>query len=395
MNKSDIVGRVAGRMGLGKSAAESAVDTVLGAIAEALAREETVRIAGFGTFSTRRRSARAGRNPRTGERVAVAASKSPSFKAGKWLRDAVNTGWTPPAAEHGGEAGRRGDGEAVGRLDVSDWPGGVEPVWTLLDAESAGALGAEPLADNGAVRLAGDLSEEELAGSAFARNALVLLGEADRWDPLWTGTHGNLKMTDVTRLRALMSWPGMEATEQLRAGKTYREQAVGELHLLRQVVERAGLLSASALWFELTPQGRAMLEPGARGALQALLFRQAFWHMDLSEYVSGRPRGLPGWWPQGDIGIVLWSLSEVGDEWRNTDTLTTLCAVPDEDIATARWPAAATMFARHILDPLRWFGLVECSLAELPRELLWRKTALFDRFLSFDVGLVDRGAAEH
>ena len=117
--------------------------------------------------------------------------------------------------------------------------------------------------------------------------------------------------------------------------------------------------------------------------------------MDLSEYVSGRPRGLPGWWPQGDIGIVLWSLSEVGDEWRNTDTLTTLCTVPDDDIATARWPAAATMFARHILDPLRWFGLVECSLAELPRELLWRKTGLFDRFLSFDVRLVDRGAAGH
>ncbi len=394
MNKSDIVGRVAGRMGLGKAAAESAVDTVLGVIAEALAREERVRIAGFGTFSTRRRSPRTGRNPRTGERVAVAASKSPWFKAGKRLRDAVNTGWTPPAAEHDGEAGRRGDREAVGRLDVTDWPGGVEPVWTLLDAESAGALGAEPLADDGAVRLAGDLSEEDLAGSAFVRNALVLLGEADRWDPLWKGTHGNLKMTDVTRLRALMSWPGMEATEQLRAGKKYREQAVGELHLLRQVVEGAGLLSAAALWFELTPLGRAMLEPGARGALQALLFRQAFWRMDLSEYVSGRPRGLPGWWPQGDIGIVLWSLSGVGDEWRNTDTLTTLCTVPDDDIAAARRPAAA-MFARHILDPLRWFGLVECSLAELPRELLWRKTALFDRFLSFDVGLVDRGAAGH
>ena len=395
MNKSDIVGRVAGRMGLGKAAAESAVDTVLGAIAEALAREETVRIAGFGTFSTRRRSPRTGRNPRTGERVAVAASKWPWFKAGKRLRDAVNTGWTPPAAEHDGEAGRRADREAVGRVDVTDWPGGVEPVWTLLDAESAGALGAEPLADNSAVRLAGDLSEEELAGSALVRNALVLLGEAGRWDPLWKGTHGNLKMTDVTRLRALMSWPGMEATEQLRAGKKYREQAVGELHLLRQVVEGAGLLSASALWFELTPLGRAMLEPGARGALQALLFRQAFWRMDLSEYVSGRPRGLPGWWPQGDIGIVLWSLSGVGDEWRNTHTLTTLCTVPDDDIAAARRPAATTMFARHILDPLRWFGLVECSLAELPRELLWRKTALFDRFLSFDVGVVDRGAAGH
>ena len=252
-----------------------------------------------------------------------------------------------------------------------------------------------PVAEDGAMRLADDLSETELAGSAFVRNALVLLGEAGGRDTLWTGTNGNLMMKDVTRFRALMSWPGLEATERLRAGKTYREQAVGELHLLRRVVEMAGLLDASPLWFELTPAGRAMLEPGARGALQALLFRQAFWHMDLSKHVSGRPRGLPGWWPQGDVGVVLWSLSKAGDEWRNTHTLTALCSVPDEDVAPAGRTAAGTMFARHILDPLRWFGLVECDPTRLPHELLWRKTALFDRFLSFDVRFVDRDAAAH
>ena len=160
-------------------------------------------------------------------------------------------------------------------------------------------------------------------------------------------------------------------------------------------MEKAGLLDASALSFDLTPAGRATLEPGSRGALQALLFRETFWHMDLSRHVAGRPRGLPGWWPQGDIGIVLWSLSQVGDEWRNARTLATLCAVPDGNVASAGWPAAATMFARHILDPLRWFGLVECDLGELPHDLPWRKTALFDRFLSFDVRLADPGAAAH
>ena len=397
MKKSDIASRVAGRTGLGRSAAESAVDAVLEAVAEALAREETVRLAGFGTFSTRRRSARTGRNPRTGEPVEIAASKSPSFKAGKRLRDAVNAGRTLPVAEfeRDGRRGRPAEGKAVARLDVSDWPGGVEPVWTLLDAESVEALGADPLAEDGAVRLAEDLSETELAGSAFVRNALVLLGEAGGQDTLWTGTNDNLMMKDVTRFRALMSWPGLEATERFRAGKTYREQAIGELHLLRRVVEKAGLLDASVLWFDLTPAGRAMLEPGARGALLALLFRQAFWHMDLSKHVAGRPRGLPGWWPQGDVGIVLWSLSQIGDEWRNARTLATLCAVPDEDVAPAGWPAAGTMFARHMLDPLRWFGLVECDVTELPHELLWRKTELFDRFLSFDVRLADPGTAAH
>ena len=62
MKKSEMVGRVAGRMGLTKSAADGAVDAVFEVIAEALAKEEAVRIAGFGTFATRSRSARTGRN---------------------------------------------------------------------------------------------------------------------------------------------------------------------------------------------------------------------------------------------------------------------------------------------------------------------------------------------
>ena len=92
MNKSDIAGRVAGRANVGRSAAVDAVDAVFEAIGEALARGEDVRIAGFGTFGTRSRPARTGRNPRTGESLNIAASTAPTFKAGKPLRDAVNVG---------------------------------------------------------------------------------------------------------------------------------------------------------------------------------------------------------------------------------------------------------------------------------------------------------------
>ena len=84
--------RLATRTGLGKAAAKEAVDGVFGAIGEALANGEEVRIAGFGTFGTRRRPARTGRNPRTGEAVSISASTAPAFKAGKTLKDAVNAG---------------------------------------------------------------------------------------------------------------------------------------------------------------------------------------------------------------------------------------------------------------------------------------------------------------
>ena len=80
------------QLSLTKTAADQVVSAVFSAIADSLARNETVTIAGFGTFATRRREARQGRNPQTGETVAIAASTAPSFKAGKALRDTIKAG---------------------------------------------------------------------------------------------------------------------------------------------------------------------------------------------------------------------------------------------------------------------------------------------------------------
>ena len=415
VNKSTIVGRVADTMGLTKSVAEGAVDTVLDAIAEALAKEEAVGIAGFGTFTTKSRAARTGRNPRTGESVPIAASKVPSFKPGKALRDVVNgareglggkRGRGEIALRRQGTAsdalpglrlpGRRDSGESPLTLEVSEWPGGVAPVWTLLDPASLQALQAEPSTENRVLRLACDVTEEELVESVFVRNALVVLEYTAAEAFVWLTDKGNFGRETVAWMRESMTWPDMEATEQFREGKALREQDVWELHLLHRLVDGAGLIDGRALLLLLTDLGREMLETGRRGALQALLFRQAFWHTDLSEHIKGAPRRLPGWWPQGDIGVILWSLSAVAEEWQGTDGLTALCTVPDDRMPHAPWNPAATMFAWRVLRPLWWFGLIERSETAHPFEPpRWRKTALFDRFLSFDVRLADGAAAGH
>ena len=95
MNKSDLVGHVAGETGLRRPAAEAAVNAVLSCISGSLARGEAVSLIGFGTFSARRRPARTARNPRTGETMAVPASTVAAFKPGKSLKDAVNAGAAP------------------------------------------------------------------------------------------------------------------------------------------------------------------------------------------------------------------------------------------------------------------------------------------------------------
>ena len=90
MTKAERSARVAARTSLSRADAAAAVTATFSTIADALASGETVRIAGFGISSTRSRPARESRNPHTGESIAIAASNTPSFKAGKTLRDAVN-----------------------------------------------------------------------------------------------------------------------------------------------------------------------------------------------------------------------------------------------------------------------------------------------------------------
>lgn len=90
MNKNDLVAAVAASTGLSKSDSANAVDSVIDAITGSLRSGEEVRLVGFGTFSVANRAASEGRNPRTGERISIAASRQPKFKAGKALKDAVN-----------------------------------------------------------------------------------------------------------------------------------------------------------------------------------------------------------------------------------------------------------------------------------------------------------------
>jgi len=90
MNKQDLVAVVAEAGEMSKSKAGDVLDAVFDAIQKALKKKLEVRLVGFGTFSTSKRKAGKGRNPRTGEEIKIAASTSVRFKAGKGLKDAVN-----------------------------------------------------------------------------------------------------------------------------------------------------------------------------------------------------------------------------------------------------------------------------------------------------------------
>jgi DNA-binding protein HU-beta len=91
VNKNDLSTVVADKSGLSKADASNALDCVFDAITNSLRGGEEVRLVGFGTFSVSHRKASQGRNPRTGEKIQIPASNQAKFKAGKALKEAVNS----------------------------------------------------------------------------------------------------------------------------------------------------------------------------------------------------------------------------------------------------------------------------------------------------------------
>lgn len=89
MNKSELIEAIAQEAGISKAAAQKALDATTDAITKALKKGDTVTLVGFGTFYVGERAERQGRNPKTGEPLTIAAAKTPKFRAGKALKDAL------------------------------------------------------------------------------------------------------------------------------------------------------------------------------------------------------------------------------------------------------------------------------------------------------------------
>jgi DNA-binding protein HU-beta len=91
MNKSDLINAVAAKSGLSKKNSETAINAFISSVEDALKVGEKVVLVGFGTFEVRDRAERKGRNPQTKEEIIIPASKAPVFRAGKKLKEIVNS----------------------------------------------------------------------------------------------------------------------------------------------------------------------------------------------------------------------------------------------------------------------------------------------------------------
>ena len=271
---------------------------------------------------------------------------------------------------------------------VRKWLDGVEPAWTLLTFDSLRALRQEPSAVATAIRIANDLSADEIASSAVARNTFILLQQAIERDGLPLTATGNLSRAVVAEMRELIEWPGYDQADAFRLHKVINEPDFLPLHIVRSLAEAVKLVRTQRGKLVATPLGKSMLSETRRGSLPAILFHLALWHMDLGYF----GRGLLGSWPQSDIGIVLWSLSISAGDWQSIEKLTRLCTIPEPAMFSGTWDRTTYAMEARILRPLLWFGLLEhrsekIAESRFDEHHFYRKAALFDQMLTFDVAV--------
>jgi len=258
------------------------------------------------------------------------------------------------------------------------------------------ALRQEPSASQTAIRIANDLSADEIAGSAVSRNTLILLRQAIERRGLPLTAAGNLSRAVVAEMCKLIEWPHYDQAEAFRLNKVINEPDFLPLHIVRLLTQAATLVRAQRGRLVATPLGKSMMSDARRGSLPAILFHIAFWHMDLGYF----GRGLLGSWPQADIGVVLWSLSVSAGDWQASEKLTRLCTIPEPAILSGTWDRTPYAMEARILRPLLWFGLLEYRSEKIEDSKFeerhyYRKAVLFDRLLAFDVKMDFAGGPRH
>ena len=279
---------------------------------------------------------------------------------------------------------------------IRGWLDGVEPAWTLLTFESLRALRREPSAAQTTIRIANDLSVDEIAGSPVARNTLILLRQAVEHVGLPLTATGNLSRAVVAEMCKLIEWPDYDQADAFRLNKVINEPDFLPLHVVRQLAQAATLVRAQRGKLVATPLGKSMLSDAKQGSLLAILFHLAFWHLDLGYF----GRGLLGSWPQADAGVVLWSLSVCANDWQSAEKLTRLCTIPEPVMFSEMWDRTPYAMEAKILRPLLWFGLLEhrsekITSGRLGEHHFYRKAELFQRLLAFDIQVDLSEGARH
>ncbi|WCS25641.1 hypothetical protein LOK46_02000 [Methylobacterium sp. NMS14P] len=262
------------------------------------------------------------------------------------------------------------------------------PIWAMLTPPSLDALLLS--SDQNmprAINFAPDINGSSVADAPLLATTRLMIRRAQGISGLTLTATGALSRADVRALFDAMSWPGYDKGNALAMNKVLNEADVMPVELTRLTAQTAKLLRKREKRLLATKSGGGLAEPEAAAELFARLFATIFWQISLS-YFDRVPFEA---WPQNHIGIVLWCLSVAGEGWFLPEDLMRTCTVREPTLDEKHPDFPAYAFESRVLRPLSWFGLLEMRIIGDPNAPTWqrgrqyRKAALFDRVLRFDV----------
>lgn len=272
----------------------------------------------------------------------------------------------------------------------------IPPTWTHLELASIKAL-LEPAGEiPRALRLTPyDVPVQSALAVPIVVTARLLLDLAVKQGGLALTPAGFLKRADVRHVFDRTLWPGCDKATTLAMNKVINKQNAYEVFFTRIGLQAAGLLRRRAGVLKPTKVAQSLLAAEAAPALLGQILQAVFWRMNLQNF----DRNPLQFWPQHHAGLVLWCLSVAAHEWSSAEHLTPICTI----MATIDKliPHGLPIFAvlTRVLRPLTWLGLMESR--RLKRAAGWghdeefRKTALFDQMLSFQVEMIGAEDARH
>jgi len=246
------------------------------------------------------------------------------------------------------------------------------------------------------LRLKADLPHRLVGGTRFFSQARLFLAALADQDGLALTASGALNRASVVHLCSVMEWPRetMESLKEIKS-KRFNELDVFPLELIRVTCLVAGLARRRGRVLNATKKARSLLAETRSGELYRRLFVTMFSHLNY-EYVTEHAAG-----PliQESIGYILWQARSILTEWVNVEELPgplLLRPVANAIRVNPYYDEASWTIYSGVIEPLEWFGLVECQPDGKDPDVgigQYRKTPLFDRFIGFDLASLLPGNA--
>lgn len=271
------------------------------------------------------------------------------------------------------------------------------PIWTLLTRPSLNALRCLDRSMPAVISVASGLDTISLANVPLLATTRSMIKRALALGGLTLTATGALSRADVRAIFDAMNWPGYDKAKVLSMNKVLNEADVMPVELTRLIAQTAKLLRKRENRMLATKAGSALVEPDEADELFACLFATTFWQVNLA-YFDRVPFET---WPQNHVGIVLWCLSVAGQDWFRPEDLMRSCTVWDPALDEGPTDFPGYAFESRVLRPLTWLGLMDVCLTGDEGEPAWRrerqyrKAALFDRAVRFDVEMVKLPGRAH